>query len=74
MPIWLDFVCCTIDDHYLSKCSHRGWGTHNCAHSEDAGVACTGTYAIQEVVLNILQVALRVIYVFLVVLIFMKAV
>jgi len=42
MPIWLDDVRCTINDRYLSQCSHRGWGTHNCFHSEDAGVACAG--------------------------------
>lgn len=39
--IWLDDVGCTDrDTNLVSHCSHRGWGTHNCDHSEDAGVVC----------------------------------
>jgi len=43
MPIWLDDVQCTNGDSYLSECRHNGWGYNDYSHSEDAGVACTGT-------------------------------
>ncbi|XP_046846620.1 scavenger receptor cysteine-rich type 1 protein M130-like isoform X4 [Xenia sp. Carnegie-2017] len=39
--IWLDDVDCTGNEMYLSSCTHRKWGIHNCKHSEDAGVECT---------------------------------
>ena len=38
--IWLDDVKCTGNEFYLSSCSHRYLGGHNCDHSEDAGVKC----------------------------------
>ena len=39
--IWLDNVNCTGSESSLTECGNRGWGTHNCGHSEDASVLCS---------------------------------
>ncbi len=41
-PIWLDDVTCSGHESSLTQCSHPYFVTHNCGHSEDAGVVCLG--------------------------------
>ncbi|KAK5853043.1 hypothetical protein PBY51_006865 [Eleginops maclovinus] len=39
--VWLDDVECTGHEKSISECPHRGFGEHDCDHSEDAGVICS---------------------------------
>uniref|UniRef100_A0A3B3DUC5 Uncharacterized protein n=1 Tax=Oryzias melastigma TaxID=30732 RepID=A0A3B3DUC5_ORYME len=39
--IWLDDVACLGIESSLTECDHRGYGTHNCNHGEDASVICS---------------------------------
>ena len=41
-PIWLDDLSCSGSELTLLQCSHRGLGSHNCNHSEDVSVRCSG--------------------------------
>ncbi|CAI9614283.1 unnamed protein product [Staurois parvus] len=43
-PIILDDVDCRGDENILWNCPHRGLKQHNCGHSEDAGVNCSGKF------------------------------
>lgn len=39
-PIHVDNVKCTGSERSLADCIKQDIGTHNCRHSEDAGVIC----------------------------------
>jgi len=40
--IWLDDLSCIGSEAQLFNCRHRGFGSHYCSHSEDAGLICEG--------------------------------
>lgn len=40
--IWLDNLACTGTETDIADCPYINWGSHNCGHYEDAGVACSG--------------------------------
>ncbi|XP_028399558.1 deleted in malignant brain tumors 1 protein-like isoform X2 [Dendronephthya gigantea] len=41
--IWLDEVACSGREQTIASCPHSEWGSHDCSHSEDAGVQCPTT-------------------------------
>ena len=43
-PIFLDDVQCTSSSSQLLECPSRPILSHNCHHSEDAGVGCEGMF------------------------------
>ena len=40
--IWMNNLGCTGNESSIFDCEYGGWGLHNCSHSEDAGVECSG--------------------------------
>ncbi|XP_049330185.1 deleted in malignant brain tumors 1 protein-like [Astyanax mexicanus] len=41
-PIWMDNVDCRSSESTFKKCQSSGWSKHNCDHSTDAGLVCSG--------------------------------
>lgn len=50
--IWLDNVNCAGTELQLVDCPDNGFGIHNCAHSEDAGVTCQSASKISDASTN----------------------
>ncbi|XP_036416784.1 deleted in malignant brain tumors 1 protein-like [Colossoma macropomum] len=40
--VWMVNVDCRGSESTLKNCKSPGWGKHNCDHSKDAGVICSG--------------------------------
>ena len=41
--IWLDDLICSGFEFTLLQCSHRGLGSHDCGHNNEASVWCSGS-------------------------------
>uniref|UniRef100_A0A3P9IUR7 SRCR domain-containing protein n=1 Tax=Oryzias latipes TaxID=8090 RepID=A0A3P9IUR7_ORYLA len=43
-PTWLNNVECSGSEMSLTQCCHGCFGNHQCNHSKDAGVICSGAF------------------------------
>ncbi|XP_039905175.1 uncharacterized protein LOC120744708 isoform X2 [Simochromis diagramma] len=55
--ILLDDVACSGSESSLTECQHRGFGTHDCNHGEDAGVVCSASLPKPSISVNEGQVS-----------------
>lgn len=48
--IWLDDIQCNGQELSILKCAHREFGENNCGHGEDAGVVCSGSIYLLQII------------------------
>ncbi|XP_059914172.1 deleted in malignant brain tumors 1 protein-like [Gadus macrocephalus] len=48
-PIWLDDVNCGGNETSITDCEHRGFGSQNCKHAQDAGIICDASTPVRLV-------------------------
>ena len=57
--ISLGNVECSGSEQTIADCTHNGWGTHDCDHSQDVGVECnikpSGKTLLSQAYLQLMQ-------------------